>query len=171
MPRQKEHKVVKARQTWVSKDDQAKVLETVTMVVKPCDRLFIKIFPDFTEAVLQAIRDKKMAGAEDLIFYFMSRLMHVRVNGSEHEIGITATAEEIADELNKSVRAVRKNLRTLISLGFIRQSTKRLPTYTVPPEFIYRGTLKILRQREAQQGGKSMDQVFREMQQQRPKKS
>jgi hypothetical protein len=128
------------------------------------------VFPDFTEAILAAMRDKKLAGAGDLVFYFMSRLMHVRVNGTEEEIGIRATAEEVALATGKCIRAVRKNLATLIELGFITQPIRNIPIYTVPPEFIYRGVLKMLRQRLAQEGGKPMDQVMREMKAARPKK-
>jgi hypothetical protein len=163
------HQVVGANKIWHNEDKTEKPLKTKTFVVRDGDRFFIKVYPAFTKAILAALQDKKLAGAGELIFYFMGRLMSAKFNGTRQEIGIKATAEEIVQATGKGIRAVRNNLRTLIELGFLEQPHRGIPIYVVPPEYIYKGVLLTLHEREAKGGDEAVRQALREMKAQRQK--
>jgi hypothetical protein len=171
MSHSSKQQVVGGRNEWADVNKKKENLETITVPVRHVDRQFIKVFPAFTEAILTAMRDKKLEGSGDLLFYFMHRAMRSMINGFEHEIKIEAATAEIMAATGKKRSTVLKNRDTLVKLGFLKQPRRGVQAYVLPPDFIYRGVLYKLRKKEAQQQKKEMAKALREMKALRPKKS
>lgn len=166
----KQH-VVGSLDEWAHVGKKKQNIQTITIPFRHKDKCFVKVFPAFTQAVLEAIQDKKLEGAGDLLFYFMHRAMKSRINGTEDEIRIEATTAQIMTALRKKRSTVLKNRNTLIKLGFLKQPRRGVPDYVLPPEFIYRGVLHKLHLQQVQQGGNLLDHVLRGIRERRPKKS
>jgi len=164
----KQHQIIAPHKTWADVAGSGEVIETYLGIKRARDNCFVKVFPDFPEAILAAMRDKKLEGSGDLLFYFMHRAMKSMVNGTEEQIKIEATAAQIMEATGKSRRSVINHLNTLIRLGFLKQPRRGVAAYVLPPEYIYRGVLHKLRQKQAQEGAKSAAQVMKEIKAKRP---
>jgi hypothetical protein len=144
MPSPTEPRIISPHEQWVSADNPAQTLETFRSILRPTDRKFIKVFPIFLEDLLAAMRNKKLAGAEGLLLYLMSCVMDLPVNAMGKNLGIHIAIKDVAQATGKKERAIKKNLRTLLDLGFLIQPTPRIPIYILPPDYIYRGVLRKL---------------------------
>jgi DNA-binding transcriptional ArsR family regulator len=156
------HQVLNPPTTYVAVGEE-EPLKIGRFIVRDRDRKFIKLFPNFTESILVAMRSKKLKGSADTLLFFLNKLMDVRINGSPDQIAIIAPAEKIAHETGKSVRAVREHIAILLELGFIEQPRRGIPDYVVPPNHAYRGVLKKLYKKETWEQKEAMAKALREM--------